>query len=282
MTSNGAEAVISGRSAVGPGRLRVVVWNIASKERAWSALDSLKPDIALLNEAVVPEGRQGTWSSTGTLGRDGKKRRWTAAVMSSFTTAPIRDARAQWRGRERHVPFECSRPGSWVAATVDTPFGTVSAIALYGLLDEFSDASVHRSQSELSPVVHDPRYRGLVILGGDLNTGTQWPKAEASFNARDQNVLDRITALGLGDCIRAKRLPGRLEGCKCVYGEDCAHVRTRRHAASSEILYQTDYLFASPRLMSSLVACEVLATDEWFAISDHAPVVADFELSIAR
>jgi hypothetical protein len=25
-----------------------------------------------------------------------------------------------------------------------------------------------------------------------------------------------------------------------------------------------------------LTACEVLATDEWFGISDHAPIVADF------
>ncbi len=40
-------------------RLRVVVWNIAAKARAWPALDRLKPDICLLNEAVVPVGRHG-------------------------------------------------------------------------------------------------------------------------------------------------------------------------------------------------------------------------------
>ena len=63
------------------------------------------------------------------------------------------------------MPFECSRPGSWVAASVGTPFGAVTAVALYGLLDEFSDASVHRSLSELSPIFHDARYNGRVVRG---------------------------------------------------------------------------------------------------------------------
>ena len=82
----------------------------------------------------------------------------------------------------------------------------VSSIALYGLMDELSDASVHRSLSELSPIVDDPRYSGQVLLGGDLNTGAQRPEGDA-FNDRDRNVLDRIAALGLVDCIRAKRAP---------------------------------------------------------------------------
>jgi endonuclease/exonuclease/phosphatase family metal-dependent hydrolase len=91
-------------------------------------------------------------------------------------------------------------------------------------------------------------------------------------------VLDRIDALGLVDCIRAKRAPGRLVGCQCIEGDACAHVRTRWDPKRPDVPYQTDYLFASPTLASALVSCEVLATEEWFAISDHAPVVADFVL----
>ncbi|MDQ3401441.1 MAG: hypothetical protein M3470_10605 [Chloroflexota bacterium] len=48
---------------------------------------------------------------------------------------------------------------------METPFGAVTAVALYGLLDEFSDASVHRSLSELSPIFHDARYNGRVVRG---------------------------------------------------------------------------------------------------------------------
>jgi endonuclease/exonuclease/phosphatase family metal-dependent hydrolase len=261
-----------------PDRLRVVVWNIAGKMRAWSALDRLKADIYLLNEAIVPVERQGVWSPTGTRGRDQATRPWTAAVISRLRFSTIPDARPQWRQSRRKVPFECSRPGTWVAANIDTPMGAVASVALYGLMDEFSDASVHRSLSELSPVLDDRRYNERVLLGGDLNTGTQWPKREQAFNDRDRNVLERIVALGLVDCVAAKRPPGRLKGCLCIDGEACTHVRTRRDSRHPTVPYQTDYLFATPKLVSRLISCEVLALDEWFAISDHAPIVADFKL----
>jgi exonuclease III len=144
-------------------------------------------------------------------------------------------------------------------------------------MDELSDASVHRSLSEVSPVLDDPRYRRRVLLGGDLNTGTQWPKGDA-FNDRDRSVLDRIAALGLVDCLRVKRAPGRLPGCPCAEGDRCEHVRTRRDPRRPDVPYQTDYLFASRDLASRLQSCVVLASDEWFSLSDHAPIVADFEL----
>jgi endonuclease/exonuclease/phosphatase family metal-dependent hydrolase len=264
-----------------PERLRVVVWNVAANDRAWAALDRLQPDICLLNEAVVPSDRSGVWSALGTRGRDGKVRRWTTAVVSKWPACTITDARPQWRQSKREVPFECSRPGSWAAAIVDTPLGRVSSVSLYGLLDELSDASVHRSLSELSPIVDDPRYNKLVLLGGDLNTGTQGTERDARFNDRERNVLERIAALGLVDCVVAKRPPGRLAECTCLHGDQCVHVRTRRDRRYPDVPYQVDYLYASARLAATLSSCEVLATDEWFEISDHAPIVADFRVASA-
>jgi SRSO17 transposase len=41
--------------------------------------------------------------------------------------------------------------------------------------------------------------------------------------------------------------------------------------------FQTDYLFASKPMAARLISCEALTGDEWFAVSDHAPIVADFE-----
>ncbi len=260
------------------GILRVVVWNVAQRQSAWQPLASLAPDIALLNEAIVPAGSMGVWNRAGTQGRDLGRRAWSAAVMSDLPLSCITDARPEFRGRRRGVPFECSRPGSWVAALVETPIGPVSAISLYGLMDELSDASVHRSLSELSPVLDDPRYNQLVLLGGDLNTSTQWPARDARWNARDRSVLERIESLGLVDCLLAERPPGRLKGCQCLDGEHCLHVRTRTDRAHPETAYQTDYLFASAALAAMLVRCEALACDERFAMSDHVPIVADFEV----
>ena len=128
------------------------MWNIDKKPAAWSALERLQPDTCLLNEAVVPDGRRGVWNADGTRGRDKAKRPWTAAVQTDLPSSGITDARPHWRQGSRNVPFECSRPGSWVAASVETAFGKVSCVSLYGLMDEFSDSSVHRSVSEFSPI----------------------------------------------------------------------------------------------------------------------------------
>ncbi len=258
----------------------MVVWNIAGNPAAWPALDRLDPDVCLLNEAVVPPGRVAVWSETGTRGRDGKRRPWSAAVVSRFPTVAITDARPRWRHGRRDVPFACSRPGSWAAARVETPLGPVTAVSLYGLMDELSDASVHRSLSECSPVFDDPRYGDVVFLGGDLNTGTQWPRSEAEFNARDRCVLQRIEAYGLTDCLRAMRAPGRLQGCPCTDGDSCTHVRTRRDARHPGVPYQTDYLFSATGARFALASCQVLASDEWFEFSDHAPIVSDFQASV--
>lgn len=258
--------------------MRVVVWNIANKLAAFDALSSLGPDVALLNEASPPPIAKGIWRQA-TVGRDAKRRRWSAAVLSPHPVVEITDARPSWRGSERNVQFVCSRPGSWIAASVEVAVGrTVTAVSLYGLLDEFSDASVHRSLSELSPLVDDPRYRTHVLIGGDLNTWSGWSESEPGTTlARDINLLERFEALGLVDCLAAKRPPGRLPDCTCTLGDDCTHTRTRLDPRAPHIPFQNDYLWASRALAAHLTSCSALATDEWFAISDHAPIVAEFD-----
>ena len=116
------------------------------------------------------------------------------------------------------VPGATSRSHALVqepgfAASVELASGyQVTAVALYGLMHEFADASVHRSLSEISPLVDDRRYREHLLVGGDLNTSAHWPAGDP-FVARDSNVLARFEALGLVDCLAATRPPGRLSGC---------------------------------------------------------------------
>src|SRR5207248_2512867 len=84
------------------------------------------------------------------LARDGTVRGWTAAIVSPHGVREIRDARAMSdRGRRPNIRFENSRPGSWIAGVVTIPgVGDVTCISLYGLMDELSEASVHRSLSD--------------------------------------------------------------------------------------------------------------------------------------
>lgn len=83
-------------------------------------------------------------------------------------------------------------------------------------------------------------------------------------------------AYGLVDCLERKRQPGRLEGCRCAFGEDCRHTWTRLDPRHPDIPLQVDYLFASQALAEQLTACEALPPPDWKTYSDHTPIVAKF------
>jgi hypothetical protein len=206
---------------------------------SWGALETMDADVGLLTEARVLEDRidGNVLGGMETKGLDGYPRPWASAVISQHQISEVTNAHASRRGRPIDVPFTNSRPGSWTAGVVAVPdVGPVTAVALYGLMDEKSDASVHRSLSELTPIFEDEHYRRLLVLGGDMNTWTGW-KAGSGHLARDRNVLDRVAALGLQDCLKAKRAEGRLEGCPCSL-EECDHTRTRRDARYPHIPYR--------------------------------------------
>ena len=256
----------------------IVAWNINQcRKDVWPALDELDPDITLLTEAVIPDARRGV-SFGRTEGLDQKSRPWSAAVVTTHPFTEPDHARPVFRGHPRPVAVRSARPGAWAVARVDVPvLGLTTAISLYGLLDDISDTSMHRSISEVSPMIDDPDLGHMVVLGGDFNTGTQWKPRESRWQRRDVNVLDRLSALGLVDLIDRHRADGPLEGCPCTFGPNCRHARTRRDPRRPSIPYQTDYLFASRALAERLTKCEVFADDDWFALSDHAPIVATFE-----
>ena len=261
----------------------VVTWNmnLASKRnpgRNWAFLDRLiedeQIDVALLSEAMGSprtDTLYGSRGSSGTLGRDGKQRDWSTAIVSKHGPVEIHDAVAvNYLGYPRtHLPFASSRPGAWTAAqmTLEGEL-TVTFISLYGLLDDIGDASVHRSLSDLDPLFTDPRYNKHIVLGGDLNLSTQMPQGMA--RERSAAVFTRLKALGLTECLEARWNPERrIEDCPCEQGEACRHVKTKKGDK-----YQMDYLFASESL--TLDDCLPIETQPWRDFSDHAPVLARF------
>lgn len=276
--------------------MRSVVWNMDYKraKRNWVMFKDggeLACDIALVNEATSPPADVGLNVETEerTVGRDdvtqgGKKTRaWATAVVSPHKVAGPDDV---WtlspEYKDRRSKLTVSRSGSWTAAVVLLPNGeSVTAISLYGLLDERSDASVHRSLSDLTPLLEDERYNESLLLGGDLNTLCT-AKAGSPRLARDQGVLDRIThGFRLADLLQksmSENNPtrGPLDNCRCSFGDDCRHTWTYRKTKRSTVPYQDDYLFASQALADRLIECTARRfTSDW--PSDHAPIVATFK-----
>jgi endonuclease/exonuclease/phosphatase family metal-dependent hydrolase len=258
--------------------MEVVVWNMNHRVKSWQGLSELEADVALLSEARVPKdiGIQAQGGQR-TEGRDKYPRSWGAAIVSKHELRPIADARALRYGKPLNLPFETSRPGTWEAALVLRGNEAVTVVSVYGLLDEKSDASVHRSLSELSPIFEDPRYKRSLLLGGDLNIWTGRSVPGAQHLDRHQVVIERVMAYGLIDCLLTMRPRGPLEGCPCQLGADCTHTWTKVDPRYPGVAYQDDYLFASASMAKRLRKCVALDPREWSAYSDHSPIVARFE-----
>lgn len=119
-------------------------------------------------------------------------------------------------------------------------------------MDELSDSSVHRALSDMSALFSDARYRGRLVLGGDLNITTQYPaghRLEACVA-----LLARIEAYGLTDLLKEKWEPSG-EQCRCTFGEACRHTRTRIDPRDKDNPLQVDYLFASDGLIANPYVC---------------------------
>lgn len=301
-------------------RWAALVWNMGlmspgrSAEANLAYLSQLVREhgvkLALLNEASVRHlgeanaeaTRNGSpppfvFSEEGIKGRDfwtdehgvrkpKSRTRWTAAVMSPLGSDELHEdnvrARRPYREKLVDIPFTNSRPGTWIAASIPIE-RPVTCISLYGLMEELTDASMHRSLSEISPIFSDPNYRNLVLLGGDFNISTGF----ADPTAREQSriVLERIKAYGLVDCLsewrKRKELP-RMAGCRC--DDDDCHTLTRLtpNKPGAELPWrkrtspQVDYLFASNALAHRLSEVVELPPEEWERYSDHSPIIAKF------
>ncbi len=242
-------------------------------------------DVALLNEAPVAylrclnDGDQlrALFSERGTIGLDRwtddhgvrkpkDRSRWSTAIVSSANVEHLGegDVRAVSASvasaRRPDVPFAPSRVGTWIAGTVGKAGQELTCISLYGLMDELSDASMHRSLSEVSPAFSDPDRKELLMLAGDFNIGTSLEGEDA--RRRSRLVLDRIEAYGLRDVLKAGRIrEGRapLAGCPCD-DAPCEHTLTRLIPNSSDrqtrweerTPFQVDYIFASAALEAQL------------------------------
>jgi exonuclease III len=277
-------------------QIKIATWNMdhwkgvrrtpTHTQQAWDYVATLKADVVLLQEAVPPPP---AFAATVFPPRD-EPARWHSGGRAAFGTAVVVFGHAATEvesrplgAADRTQQLPQSHPGAFVAAKVALGNDTeLLAVSLYGVLDgplldkeTYSTTSLHRSLSDLTPALYRARMRP-VILGGDLNVSTQFA---APWRAAHRAVFDRITAFGVEDCTRATAATREaLVGCPCDEAEACIHVQTHRHP-QSQVPWQNDYLFASRnKLMKHLVSCQTLDEPGAWALSDHCPVVATFEV----
>jgi len=244
--------------------MRVVSWNLNHRTRVAEALAFLKtlePDIALLQEVAPLPDRPGVlWHRVWNC-------KWGTAIVAhegmalrEIPTVPVTSIDDIPEGH-----LERSHPGAWVAADVEVSgFGTVTVVSAYGLMRRlrngiaYATSTVHRTLSDLTPVLDVARSKGRVVVAGDLNISPHFSPPD-----RDAHIATfaRIKAFGLLDCLGATH-----EGV----------VQTYRHHNKPEARpSQLDWMFASPSMR--LVSCSVVDTEQAWSLSDHAPLLAVFE-----
>ncbi|XVJ59158.1 MAG: hypothetical protein HEQ23_07065 [Tepidisphaera sp.] len=102
------------------------------------------------------------------------------------------------------------------------------------------------------------------IIGGDFNLSESFDKWRGGPHG-NREYLDRMRRLGLVECLRhfnSKPVP------------------TFKNVDGGEVLHQIDHVFASKTLAAALTSSTTGSHERVFEskISDHLPVIADFQL----
>lgn len=224
--------------------MRVVSWNLAKRGReTWDYLWTLDPDIALVQEAVLPtrlpEGYRVLWTEALPTAK------WGSAVLSRLGDLEL--IWKEWRG------------GAMVIAQGSIP--SIGAVSIGSVHARVKRDGVIRALRESFDAMR-PHLRERFILGGDFNTARAaaeaWPK------------------YGHGEFWSDLDTWGFRDSYYMVHGVEVqsfwrARLRTK---------LMDDHILTDAETAGLLKDCVLLDTPQIRALSDHGPVVADFALEV--
>ena len=270
--------------------MRIVSWNLNRatwqhrkrfttsedhRQGGWTQLAALDPDIALVQEAAPPpDGLERPPLETIPSGEEewrslpGPQRTWCAAIASwGPRIAPIDSS--------DRTPLDVTHRGAYAIGTVAWRNTRLALVSIYALWDyawlptgykprpRYAETSLHRSISDLTPIL-DFRHNGMpVLLAGDFNASTQH---DEPYRAAYRIVHERIKAFGL---VNVSVAEAPLDNCRCA-DETCRHLR-----GSDELPYQLDYMYASPDVAAALRFVNIQRTDAIDRVSDHHPLIGE-------
>lgn len=267
--------------------MRVATWNMKQAVAPRRPLDDLwlwaereiRAEVVVLTEAKVPKsGLPPGWTALWRAGGIGPRRTWGTVVAARGVE--LEEVTSVRIGGDT-VPLDFSWPGVVVVADVlrqGVRWATI--VGLYGLtVDRDNNNCGHgrfsskRLLRELTPLFNSDR-GDRIVVAGDLNL---WPV----------DVPPIVGRLGLVDLIEltaADRDP--LPGCSgCGRGAECGHLWTHRNGNSpNAAVQQIDFIFATRSMCNDLTSVTggVQHFPDAWAVSDHAPVVAEFGHGLSR
>ena len=279
--------------------MRIVSWNmnrcmrsLSSRTRAWEYLrDELRADLALVQEASPPREFQSVYRP---IDENNPRLNWGSAVVALSPEVslhprariPLADCYLKVPARDE---LPDSHPGACAVADVSLAGSqrSFTAVSLYGQWEEvpgggsiYACARLHRMISDLTGILAKSR-RSPVLLAGDFNISTQIAivRQTPAETAGAAAVFARLCAWGLKDCLdRAFTGDPPLPACTCPAPNTCSHVQTfRLNNRVDSRPTQLDYAFASPPMVSRLTRSQVVHDDAAWKLSDHCPLVLEFD-----
>ena len=263
--------------------LKIATWNMnrwqqseAERLGAWSYLtETVQPDIALLQETVPPPGQENVVYCMGGIGM---RRPWGSAVVGyGRSVTELTTVKSPYADRD--VSLLQTHPGCVAIAQTPLPDGSLlTVISVYGLIDAgYAQTTVLRILADLTPIFDTGLFREHMVLGGDLNIGKMGRPTDKHVQ-RYKLMFEYFETFGFVDCLdwmfgAARHLPH----CPCGQAL-CRHTRTQRRRQSPDVPYNNDYILASRGMAERLTSCHALDQDDAWALSDHCPVVADFDI----
>lgn len=265
--------------------MRVVSWNCQQKRidsPLWDVLTDLDADVLLLQEVVslpTPVSDHYAVVRGKATKKDGTEQRFSTMLLVRGQVERVRE----WKHPTAWVASELTRYwGQMPCADVRLDSGErLTAVSVYSPawpVDPARMASVQTAGVRLAQNpdvwVGDLLRAGLGslrvndssswLIGGDFNlseTFDSWPGGPRG----NREYLDHMKELGLTECLRQAQ--GKL-------------VPTYQNkGAGKPALHQIDHLFVTTPLADRLTSCDVLPEASVFGrgLSDHLPIVADFE-----
>lgn len=266
--------------------MRVLTWNCRRASRrspVWEHLREWAPDVALLQEVTSLPADLGSEYDVRferATGKSGAPQRFGSALLVKGEIGealPLRTGHAwadaelaRFAGNVFRNEVRLRTGARLDAVCVYSPAWPVHRDRLEGV-----DTSAVKLTLNPDVWVADLLWSALaameppggseLVVGGDFNLSETFDSWKGGPRG-NREYLDRMAALGLTECLRA--FNGAL-------------TPTFRNPSGGRVLHQIDYLFVTSGLASGLTSCVTGDAERVFggSLSDHLPVVADFDVA---
>jgi exonuclease III len=226
----------------------------------WSkVLDELQPDLFLVQETTAPDthlppsrltklSRRIAWTPVN-------GRRWGSAIYASHGSA-----------RQIELPDFHGHVVGLDIGRVKRPDRCREKLMVYSVHAPFR-GSYPRAMNEILDMIAAAAVGADVVIGGDFNIST----------SERHHSEERITPKA--DLAIQRRLKEEfgLMNCWQSANRNVPLAQTLRWTNAPKTPYHCDGLFVPISWLPSLSRCAALSSAEWNLLSDHSPIVAEFE-----